>query len=156
MPATAGPDRLAATLRVAGVRVDRIDAAPWIDRLELRLGFALPRTLRAFVTRYAYDAFDRGGVTLFANRGDGGDDDLVVAALRDPHLSAWLTHHRLVQIGRPDTGAYDPVCVELPARANREARIVRLDHEAILQQRDRVDRCEVGASLADLFERVAA
>jgi hypothetical protein len=70
---------------------------------------------------------------LFGNV-DGHDrDDLVVASIRDSILSGVTRRSGLIQVGRPDTGSYDPICFDLRSRSKAgEAELVQLDHEEIL------------------------
>jgi hypothetical protein len=77
-----------------------LQQAPWIDTVEARLGFSLPSSLRVLTMNYAFPAVSIGDVELFANLGDGADDDLTVAPFKDSHLSKWLQTSRRVQFAR--------------------------------------------------------
>jgi hypothetical protein len=78
-------------------------------------------------------AFDVGKVALFGNVDGQSGDDFVVASIGDPILSSVARANGFVQIGRPETGSYDPVCFDASHRTKKgEAAIVRLDHEEIL------------------------
>lgn len=117
----------------AGLDFTKVDEAPWITAFEQRLPFRLPASYRSLVVRYRFCPFLLSGIEFFGNQGNGDDDDLVVASLRDPVLARVSLARGFVQIGRPDTGAYDPVCFDMNRRSNnREAPLVSLDHEAIL------------------------
>lgn len=150
MNKTATVDAIARHLRAAGATVHPLQAAPWIDEAERKLGFAFPRTYRALVTRYAFSPVDVGAVTLFANRGDGDRDDLAERLFRDAALSTWLLPRRLLQIGSPATGRYDPVCLDPGASSAAEPAIVQLDHEDILLQRSKVRRRVLAENLLAL------
>jgi len=143
-------DEIAERLRRAGAEIRRVATAPWIEDAELRLGFKFPRTFRALVMQYAFSSVDVGPVTLFANQGDGGEDDLASRLFRDPFMSPWLAARQLVQIGLPATGNYDPVCLEGGVSSAHEPVVVRLDHEDILQERPKVHRAILAQSFIAL------
>lgn len=83
--------------------------------------------------RYRFGPFQVSGIEFFGNRGDDDPDDLVIASLSDPVLVRVCHERGIVQVARPDTGAYDPVCFDMRRRSkDGEARLVRLDHEEIL------------------------
>ena len=127
-------DRFVAALKQDGVRVDVIVTAPWFSAFEASLPRRFPASYTSFLSRYRFPAFDRGGIRLFGNLGDGSEEDLVVAALKDPHLSKAMLSAGVLQIGRPETGHYDPVCLDSREIKNRrEYPLVLLDHEALLR-----------------------
>lgn len=109
-------------------------AAPaWLAPFEQSLPFRLPPAYRSLLLRYRFSAFVAGTVYLFGNLDGQSDDDLVVASIRDAALSAVVRANGFVQIGRPKSGGYDPICFDLRRRTKSgEAGLVRLDHEAIL------------------------
>jgi hypothetical protein len=111
----------------------RIVSAPWISDLGARLPLRLPHSFDSFVTRYTFPSFDLRGITFFGNRGDKSSLDLPTAIFVDKFLCETLLHSSYIQIGRPDTGDYDPICFEGDIGMNdREYPIVRINHEAIL------------------------
>jgi hypothetical protein len=81
-----------------------------IAELEHRWGRRLPGVYRALLVGYKFSPVVIGEIELFGN----GCDDAYegVASVRDPNLMAWRAPRGAVQIGRPATGAYDPVCLE--------------------------------------------
>src|SRR5207247_264288 len=97
---------------------------PWVEKAELQFGFKFPAIYRSLVTRYTFPALLLEKVELFSNLGDGSDDDLTTAPFRDAHMSSWLISHRLLQIGRPSTGSYDPICFDLASSSNRDPAVV--------------------------------
>jgi hypothetical protein len=100
---------------------------------EEHLTFRLRRSYDSLVGRHRFEPFERGGLRLFENIGDGSGEDFVVAAPSDPLLSTTLTTAGLLQIGRLDTGYYDHVCVDgRQIEDRRECPLVLLDHEAAL------------------------
>ena len=143
-------DRFAAKLSSLGVtQMTEIKGAPWIEDFEKKLPKALPRSYRSLATRYAFRSFDLRGITLFGNSGVSKDSagDLVVASLADKHLTDTLLPSGYVQIGRPDTGDYDPICFDTNrSKQNREFSIVRIDHEEILCNYRIKVRAEIASS----------
>jgi hypothetical protein len=105
----------------------------WVAAFEQSLPFRLPPSYRSLLLRYRFPSFSVGAVTLFGNLDGKSYDDFTVASVRDPILSSVLHANALVQIGRPESGSYDPICFDLRARTkDGEAGIVRLGHEEIL------------------------
>ena len=147
-------DRLIDRLDASEVPFWAIGAAPWIEEIEGRLRFKLPAEYRSLVTRYSFPVITFDSVELFANRGDGAEDDISLAPFRDAHMSQWLTAEKLFQIGRPATGSYDPVCVDA---SSNDPHIVVLDHEDILQSRKKVHRRDIATSIGVILgERIDA
>jgi hypothetical protein len=142
-------DALVDRLIEKGAKLRRVAHAPWIEDVESQLGFKLPAVYRSLVTRYAFSQIELEKVELFSNLGDGSTEDLATAPFRDPHMSPWLISHRLVQIGRPSKGSYDPVCFDASS-GNRDPVIVQLDHEDILQSRKEVRKAKVASSFLSL------
>jgi hypothetical protein len=127
-------DRFVASLRADAIHTEAIATAPWIAAFETRLPFPLPKSYASLVGRYRFAPFERGGLRLFGNLGDGSREDLVFAATNDPFLWKPLATAGLLQIGRLDTGSYDPVCLDgRQMKHRREYPLVLLDHEAALQ-----------------------
>ena len=121
-----------------------------IAALELRLGRRLPTLYRALVVGYTFSPAVIGQLELFGNGCDNPDEDITSASILDKHLLAWLTPRGAISIGRPATGAYDPVCfnmVDSPA----DPSIVVFDHEDILQGRVKVRCRTVAGSFAELL-----
>ena len=117
----------------AGSRFTPIAGAPWIAPFEAKLPCRLPPSFRSLILRYRFDPFRVSGIEFFGNRGDGCRDDLVIASLSDPLLVRVAQRHGFLQVGRPDTGAYDPVCFDMRRRSkDGDAPLARLDHEEIL------------------------
>jgi hypothetical protein len=127
-------DQFAAKLVASSiVQMRRIESAPWIEEFERKLPKALPQSFRSLFTRYSFESFNLCSLTLFGNTGALNVDDFVVASVADKNLCATLSPAGYIQIGRPDTGDYDPICFETKEpRQNREFPIVRIDHEDVL------------------------
>src|SRR4029079_15226922 len=114
----------------------------------------LPGSLRVLAMNYAFPAVCVGDVELFANLGDGSDDDLTVAPFKDSHLLKWLQATQRVQFARPATGSYDPVCLE--SRGKQSTPVEKFDHEDILLSRKKVKSTVLSPSLEELLQRAAA
>ena len=140
---------LAAALAARGVPLSPLGSAPWIGAIEQRIGRRLPEAYRALTNAYAFPSFEIGSVEWFANRGDGGDDDIARAPFRDRTLSSWLHSHGFFPFARPASGSYDPVCFDLNDQSVDTA-IVRIDHEDILLSRRKKRMHRLADSLLDL------
>jgi len=122
--------------------------ATWLDSFEHGLPFRLPPSYRSLLVRYRFPAIERKGVTLFGNLDGSAPTDFVVASIRDPVLSSVTRRSGFLQIGRPASGSYDPICFDLRSRSKTgEAAVVRLDHEEILT----ADSIRIIATVADSF-----
>jgi hypothetical protein len=126
-------DHFADAVRQDGIPMEAVGTAPWFDAFEAGLPRRFPASFSSLYSRYRFPAFERGGLYLFGNLGDGSDDELAVASRVDPGLTA-ARDAGVLQIGRPDTGQYDLVCLDSRGRKNRqEYPLVLLDHEVLLQ-----------------------
>jgi hypothetical protein len=133
MKADAESDAFVRRQIAAGRKFVPISDAPWIASLETTLPLRLPPSFRSLILRYRFGPFRASGIAFFGNRGDNDRDDLVVGSLSDPVLARVSQQHGFVQVGRPDTGTYDPVCFDMRRRSkDGEAPLVCLDHEEIL------------------------
>lgn len=129
-------------------------APPWLAPFEQKLPFRLPPTYRSLLLRYRFPCFEVGSVSLFGNVDGLSRDELVVASIRDRWLTPVMHADGFIQIGRPDTGDYDPICFDMRRRTKSgEGRIVQLDHEEILcNERTRIVQ-NVADSFLDLLAR---
>ena len=115
------------------VAIRKIDEAPWVADLESKLPKRFPRSFGSFIARYSFPAFDLWGISFFGNTGANNENDLEAAIFKDRGLCEVLLSNGYVQIGRPDSGDYDPVCFDPTGPINnREYPIVRIDHEEVL------------------------
>lgn len=146
-------DSFVVRLRLGGADIRPLGRAPWVDEIERKLKFPFPPAFRSLIERYAFPLLDIGEVELFANEGDGSQYDLAVAPFSDPYMSPWLIKHRLIYIGHPYIGNYDPICLDLSHRGNVEPPVVQLNHEDILLEREVVKRKMVAANFLALIER---
>ena len=137
----------------SGVIFRRIGSAPWIESLEKLLPKRFPVSYGSLITRYAFPAFDAGGIHFFANTGNHSLDELSVAIFQDPLIGQMTHANGFIMFARPEGGSYDPICFDARRSANnREYPIVRLNHEDILC------RNEIGSptKIADSFYRFAS
>jgi hypothetical protein len=126
-------DAFVARQVAAGRAFTAIPDAPWMGPFEASLPYRLPPLYRSLVRRYSFEPFEMLGISFFGNRGGQTDDDLVVASSRDPVLARVSRRNGFIQIGRPATRSYDPVCFDLGRRMkNGDAPLVSLDHEELL------------------------
>lgn len=135
----------------AGRSFEAIPDAPWIASFEAKLPYRLPPSFRSLVSRYRFAPFQVCGIEYFGNRGLEAGDELVIASLHDPILASVSQGNGFVQVGRPWTGEYDPVCFDMRRRAKGgEAPLVCLDHEEILIH----ERIRIVREYARSFEEV--
>ena len=126
-------DAFVAHVDPSGELFRRIGSAPWVETLEAELPRRFPASFRSLVTRYAFPAFDAGGLSFFSNTGGDSRAELGVAIFRDDVIAGVTLGSGFIQFARPDDGSYDPVCFDATrAASNREFPLVRLDHEEIL------------------------
>jgi len=146
-------DGFAARLQGAGLLIGRIEAAPWIDGFESRLGRRLPPSFSSLMRRYAFVPFEWGRVRFFGNSGTDDDHDFATAAARDPAIWQATIKAGFIQFARPPGVDYDLVCFDMTVRRkSRESPIVRIDHEMILVNGRAVVVEDLWPSFAELLE----
>lgn len=125
-------DSFAAMVKDHGVPIREEGNALRLRKFEERLPKRLPQSFEDLLSRYSFPAFDVMGISIF------GWDSATNAFTQEAtaakgSLSELLIPAGYVQIGRPDTGAFDAICFDLNTKSqNRECRIVQVDHEDIL------------------------
>ena len=124
-----------------------------IRDLEARLRLTLPRSYRDLLCRYSFPAFEIERMMLFSNTGRDLPWELEKRLFLDPHMSPALLAARYVQIGNPQFYSYDPVCLAIGDRA-AEGRLVRLDHEALLQRDELRVVQEIAPTFASLMDDI--
>jgi hypothetical protein len=135
---------------VTSWRVKKSDNLTRVRALETRLGRSFPRSFRSFLSRYSFPAFECGPIMFFANTGEPLFWELGTKLFADPHMSPVLLEAGYIQIGNPFFYNYDPICFD-PNTSADEYRIVRFDHEAILQSEELRILDEVSASFPDFM-----
>jgi hypothetical protein len=125
-------ESFAAMVKQHGVPIREEYNKSRLGLFEGKLPKRLPQSFASFLSRYSFPEFDVVGISLF-----GWDSDsnpyIEEASAAKGSLSELLLPAGYVQIGRPDTGNFDAICLDLnkPVQ-NREYRIVQVDHEDIL------------------------
>ncbi len=111
---------------------DKIASAPWIERVQTRLPFDLPRCFTDLVCHYVFTDFIISGLHHYDNY-DGNERWCWPAALfHDETIFKVCSAHRFLPIGQPEEPNYDRVCLDLNRLKSGDCPVVRLDHEAIL------------------------
>ena len=122
-------DSFVTKLKASGVVIRPEDNIARLDELEAQLLKRLPQSFAAFLSRYSFSTFDICGISFL----DWDSTSNGYLGATKGALAELLLPAGYVQIGRPDTGDFDPVCFDLNApRQNREYEIVRIYHEEIL------------------------
>ena len=134
-----------------GWRIVRSDNRDRIEVLQTRIGRRFPPSFLDFVSRYSFPAFERGPLLFFANHREETFWDLGRRLFLDPAMSPMLVNAGFIQIGNPFFYNYDPVCFDCNLGAT-EARLVQLDHEAILCDGDIQILKEIAPSFIDLLK----
>jgi hypothetical protein len=106
----------------------RVSGAYWLPELDARLPFPIPPAFRHFLNTREFLAFEAGGIAFFPNT-PREPDTFAHALFEDPIISKVTLASGFLQVGRPDTGSYDPICL---AVRESQAPLVTLDHEEIL------------------------
>jgi hypothetical protein len=121
-----------ALVKQHGVPIREEDNKARFELFEAKLPKRLPQSFASLLSRYSFPAFDVVGISLFGWDSNSNQFIEEASAARGS-LSELLLPAGFVQIGRPDTGDFDPICFDgnEPAQ-NREYRIVQVDHEDIL------------------------
>jgi hypothetical protein len=127
-------EAFAAMATTAGVPIRGADNSALLTELQRKLGRWLPQSLECLLVAYSFPPFDVGGISLFGwGRDVEVNEYFGAASAAEGSLSELLLPAGYWQIGRPDTGDFDAICIDLNHKAqNREHRIVRADHEEIL------------------------
>jgi len=124
-------DRLIECLTAKGAAIQPIHSCPWIPAWESTAGFTLPPSFRSLVTRFSFTPIELPEFELLGNTGLDDDDEMTVATLQDATLSRVALNAGFLHFARSSNASYDPICFDM--RRSREAPIVRLDHEKVLQ-----------------------
>lgn len=126
-------DLFAARLKESGVAIQPEDNSSRLAELEATLPKRMPASYESFLSRFSFLTFEAAGIEFFGwDSTSAPSADMIPMARRD--MSKVLASAGYVQIGRLDTGSYDPICFDLNSpEQNREYRIVQADHEQVLQ-----------------------
>jgi hypothetical protein len=122
--------RLAAELGFTPLPAGREALSALVPRLPARF----PPLYELLVISYRWPETALGPVSLLANPPGPDLSGLAEEIFRDRILSQALLTAGYIQLGRPETGDYDPICFDTGRqRADRDAPIVRLDRAEILR-----------------------
>jgi hypothetical protein len=117
-----------------GGNILKFDGIDWIDPILKRFPAKYPPSFLSLISRYVYDSFDINEICLFANHGDKSHYDLSEAVFKDKLIFQTTTANGFMQFSKPSDGSYDPICFDIRKRKKfGEYKVVRLDHEKILQ-----------------------
>jgi hypothetical protein len=130
-------------------RIVATDNSARISALEQRLGRLFPPSFRSLICRYSFPSFEFGPIDFFSNTGEALSSELEVAIFADPVMSPQLLSAGYLQIGRPWSGVYDPICIEAQP-SGVEGRVVEFCHEGLLCNDQLVVLRELSASFLDL------
>lgn len=129
---------------------------PWVAELEARLPFRLPSLYRELIAGYRFAEFEVGPVMFLANTGTPVHNELADVIFRDKFLHPTLLEKGLIQFGRAARGSYDPICFDLARRVEKDAPIVRVDHEEVLIRERTLILTEIAPTFKDFVEQVIA
>ena len=116
--------------------------------LERRLGFRMPPLYRGLLDSYEWLPFEAAGLFVYGSAGLAGDrDDIATRLFLDPAFVQVLVPARLFHFAGPDTGSYDPICIDLSTPGSIDGPVIWLDHEEILCN----DRIKVVRRLSQSF-----
>jgi hypothetical protein len=123
-------ESFASKLKSIGVPVREEANETRLELLEAKLHARLPQSFASFLSRYSFPPFDVLGISLFGWESASNSYTDEASAAKGGLV---LIPAGYVQIGRPDTGDFDPICFDFNQKnQNREYQIVQIDHEEIL------------------------
>lgn len=128
----------------------------WIETLEERLGFRLPEIHRSLVSRYTFPCFDFGGFSFSGNSIEGTDfHEFRDRLFLDTGMSDTLLPNHYLQFGNPDTGGYDPICMDMNRPDDTgDYPVVWLEHESILCHGKIDVIAEITPSFQDMMTKI--
>ena len=92
----------------------------------------IPRSLGQLVRSYTFPCMEIGPILLFGNSGAASERELRTVLESETGWSPLLWSSGFLEIGKPATGSFDPVCLDTRrSRPDREHPVVSLDHEAL-------------------------
>ena len=145
-------DEAVAELVKAGANFQPITNAKWVPAIEEKFTRRFPPLFRNLVTRYSFPMIELEAAELFSNFGDASQYDLTAAPFCDLRMSPWLIQHGFIYIGHPYIGDHDPVCFDMNGiKMNQEPKVVTLNHEDILLQRQQIAITPLADSFATLL-----
>ena len=112
-----------------------------------------PQLCENLILSYRWYQVDVGPLRLLSSL-PPGLDGLTESIAKDKNLFTALSQAGFVQFGKGPDMDYDPVCFDLSNRRGDECRIVKFDHEEILQHDRLVDVAELALTFRVLIERL--
>jgi hypothetical protein len=123
-----------------------------LRELESKLLKRLPPSFESLLSRYSFVPFDVSGVSFFG-WGHASSELFEVVSPPKGALSTLLLPAGYFQVGRPNTGSFDAICLDLNTpKQNREYRIVLVDHEEALSNSRVKIRSELWPSFRHFLE----
>ena len=128
----------------------------WIEPLEAQIGFVFPTSYRSLVTRYIFPGFQAGKVYLFGNTPEGACfHEMRDRLSRDEAMAPFLLQHGFVQIGCPDQGNYDPICMDHNRPyGSGDLPLVQFWHEDVVRYQTPTIKAEVASSFEDFVAQM--
>jgi hypothetical protein len=125
-----------------------------VTAIESKAGLRFPPLFRQMLADYDFEPFELGEVEFFGNNGSDAGYDIQESIFIDPALAPALLKAGLLQVGRPATGSYDPICFNI-AQGSIEPELVQVDHESILSFASLRISKVIAGNFADLIKRHA-
>jgi hypothetical protein len=108
-------------LEAKGVPVRAEDNSSLLGDLERRLPKRLPQSLELFMSRYSFPSFDMGGISFFGwGRELAANEYFGAASAAKGTLSELLIPAGYFQLGQPETGDFDAVCIDFNGKGQGE------------------------------------
>lgn len=147
-------DAFVLKLSSAGVPIRGDDNLSSLNDLEARLPGRISSSFESLLARYSFPEFDTCGISFFAWNNEWMKTEYFGASSGAKNtLSELLLPAGFMQIGRPDTGDFDAICLDLNSGKEHQC-IVQVDHEEILcNYRVRVT-AELWPSFLTIVDRV--
>jgi hypothetical protein len=142
-------DSIVAKFEESGFIFEMINGSSWLEDIETAFGARFPEPYRDLLDHYRFPQFADAKVEFFSNLGEKVDGDICYEPFKDQLLLDWLVNRRYIQIARPITGSYAPICFDISAK-KQGTPIIRLDHESILMGYPKVRKTIIAKSFDEL------
>lgn len=126
-----------------------------INKLESRLKCKLPNLYVELISNYRFWEVYLKEYRLLANPTGNGFEGLIGEIFKDEQMCLFLSNNNLIQFGK-DESHYDPVCFDLLHKVDDiDYKIVKVDHEAILQN-GKIEKKVIADSFKALINKTIA
>jgi hypothetical protein len=142
-------DSIVAKLEESGFIFEMLNGCSWLEDVEDKLGARFPEPYRSLLNHCRFPQFEISTVEFFSNLGEKIDGDICYEPFKDQLLLEWLVNQRYIQIAKPISGSYDPICFDISAK-KQGTPIIRLDHESILMGYPKVRKTIIAKSFDEL------